>query len=536
MNDMYDIAVVGSGFAGSIFAMIARRLGRSVVLVERGKHPRMVIGESSTPLSNLLIEEIADRYDLPVLRSLTRWGSWQRTHPEIGCGLKRGFSFFHHDLAEPKPPQNSSDDQLLVAASSHDEIADTHWYRADLDAFLVREAEKLGVRYLDEVQLEQVVDTGEAMVIRGLRDGSEVALQARLVVDATGPRGFLHRVLGLDEAPLPEYPRTCALYSHFGGVGRLCDLPGYKSSETPSYPIDDAAVHHVFDGGWVWVLHFKNGTTSAGVAATAECAEDLKLAEGAPSWQRLLDKLPTLKQQFANATQQQPFTYLSRLGFRSSKVVGDRWAMLPSAAGFVDPMFSTGFPLTLLGVGRLAEIVDRHWNAGVPRGDLDCYAATTDGELIATSRLLAALYQNMGNFRVFRSLALLYFAAASFAETARRLGKADQARSFLLHDQGVFGEGCRSLLHRVSTGVADRDVGAIEQEVRRIIDPIDVAGLGKSPSNGWYPVLAQDLVASAWKLEASPDEVNALLERVGFFSAGATTEPALHGDAKTNVG
>src|ERR1700752_4609071 len=78
--------------------MIARRLGLSVVMIEKGKHPRVVIGESSTPLTNLLLEELSDRYDLPSVRPLSKWGTWQRAYPEIGCGLKRGFTFYNHDL------------------------------------------------------------------------------------------------------------------------------------------------------------------------------------------------------------------------------------------------------------------------------------------------------------------------------------------------------------------------------------------------------------------------------------------------------
>ena len=79
MKGHYDIAVVGSGFAGSLIAMIAHRLGHSVVLIEKGTHPRVVIGESSTPLANLLFEELCVRYDLPMLKPLAKWGSWQRT-------------------------------------------------------------------------------------------------------------------------------------------------------------------------------------------------------------------------------------------------------------------------------------------------------------------------------------------------------------------------------------------------------------------------------------------------------------------------
>ena len=97
MKSAFDVAVVGSGFAGSLAALLARRAGRSVVLIERGEHPRFAIGESSSPLANLLLEELADRYDLPRIRPLAAWGTWQRSYPEIGCGLKRGFTFYAHD-------------------------------------------------------------------------------------------------------------------------------------------------------------------------------------------------------------------------------------------------------------------------------------------------------------------------------------------------------------------------------------------------------------------------------------------------------
>ena len=59
MQGAYDIAIIGSGFAGSLLAMVARRLGRSVVLLEKAKHPRFAIGESSTPLANLILEDLA---------------------------------------------------------------------------------------------------------------------------------------------------------------------------------------------------------------------------------------------------------------------------------------------------------------------------------------------------------------------------------------------------------------------------------------------------------------------------------------------
>ena len=196
MSETYDIAVVGSGFAGSLLAMIARRLGRSVVLIEKGVHPRVVIGESSTPLSNLLLENLTTRYDLPALTPLAKWGTWQRTYPHVACGLKRGFTFHHHVLGASGPADPERQDQLLVAASPRDEIGDTHWYRADFDHLLVQEADKLGVTYVDQVQLDRITDDGNGVRLAGKRNGNAVEFHARFVVDCTGPRGFLHRALG----------------------------------------------------------------------------------------------------------------------------------------------------------------------------------------------------------------------------------------------------------------------------------------------------------------------------------------------------
>ncbi len=515
MKEVYDIAVVGSGFAGSIFAMIARRLGRSVLLLEQGRHPRVVIGESSTPLSNLLLEDLALQYDLPALKPLTKWGTWQRSYPDLACGLKRGFTFYHHDLEHPAH-RSSMPDQLLVAASPHDDIADTHWYRADLDEFLVRQAQSLGVEFVDEVRLGTFVDEGRAVLLSGSKNGRDVTFRTRFVVDATGPRGFLHRTLRLAEAPLPSYPSTEALYSHFSQVKRLDTLSDHLSSKAAPYPIDDAAVHHVFDGGWIWVLQFSNGITSAGVAATAESSQRLGLSTGEEAWGRLLSRIPALADQFADRRREQPFTYVSQLSFRSSVIAGERWAMLPSAAGFVDPLLSTGFPLALLGVSRLAEIIEHSWNTPALSDQLQGYAVKTQGELLATARLIAALYANIKNFPVFRSLSLLYFAAASFSETARRLGKPDLAKSFLLHDDPLFGVKCEKLLARVNKGVRIEDSRSIARAVRELIEPIDVAGLCREPRDFCYPVLAEDLIGNAWKLGATRQDAVELLERAGF--------------------
>jgi FADH2 O2-dependent halogenase len=516
--ETYDIAVVGSGFAGSLLAMIARQLGHSVVLIEKSVHPRIVIGESSTPLSNLLFEDLTTRYNLPGLRPFAKWGSWQKAYPQVACGLKRGFTFHHHVFGVPSSPDPARSDQLLVAASPRDQIADTHWYRADFDHFLVQEAEKFGVEYVDQVALNRIKNVRNDVRLEGMRNGHKVEFRAEFVVDATGPRGFLHHALGLHEMELPHYPHTQGLYTHFSGVGRLQEGTGSRTQEPPPFPIDDAAVHHVFDGGWIWVLQFNNGVTSAGVAATGELASRLGFADGAKAWERLLDLIPALRDQFASAKSERPFVHIPRLAFRSSEIADRKWALLPAAAGFVDPLLSTGFPLSLLGVARLAEIIERDWGTRRFNDRLQSYAAQTDRELVATARLVAGLYANMNNFPVFVSLTLLYFAAASFSETARRLRKPHLASSFLLCEDPVFAPACVQLIERALQPLTKEESDELTTDILNVIEPFNVAGLGRGERRNWYPVDADDLLNGAHKLGASRDEVFELLQRCGFHT------------------
>ncbi|MFM1769507.1 MAG: hypothetical protein RJA22_2036 [Verrucomicrobiota bacterium] len=511
-----DLAIIGSGFGGSLLAQIARRLGLSVVLLESGRHPRFAMGESSTPLANLLLEELAARYDLPRVAPLSKWGAWQRTHPGLACGLKRGFTFYHHRAGEPWRAAPGRPNELLVAASPHDGIADTHWFRADFDQFLAREAEALGAVLAEGVTLRGAeFPEGGGVVLAGEGGGVRWPVRARFVVDASGARGFLARALDLGAAPLPGLPETEALYAHFEGVARWDAL--HPPDAEPPYPADDAAVHHVFPGGWIWVLRFNNGLTSAGVAATRAVAEELRFAEGAPAWSRLLERLPSVREQFAEARAVRPFVHRRPLAFRCPRAAGRGWALLPSSAGFVDPILSTGFTLTLLGIERLArwleggaEALSAAGAAAMPPA-LAAYSAETLAELDAVAELVGALYANFDDFEVCRALTMLYFAAASYSETMRRLGRAERVGGFLLHRDAVFGPRCRSIV-RAARG---RPTGAVRaqvlQSVGEAIAPINVAGLGDPARGHWYPARAEDLVAAGPKLGVGRAEMEGLL-------------------------
>jgi FADH2 O2-dependent halogenase len=511
----FQIVVVGSGFGGSLTAMIAHRLGFITALIERGRHPRFVIGESSTPLANLLLEEIATDYDLPFVRPLCKWGSWQKQLPHLACGLKRGFTFYHHQFGRPFGPDKKREHQLLVGASPNEEIADTHWYRPDFDHYLVQQAQALGVTYWDETELSKAADETGGMRLNGTRRGRMMEFTADFVIDATGPRGFLHHALGLAEKSFATLPPTQALFAHFRNVGLLPD--GFIAGGlTPPYPPEQAAVHHIFPGGWVWVLKFNNGITSAGVAANDVIANDLKFSDGAVAWQRLLEGLPALAEIFGSAQAITPFVHSPCLAFRSAEVARSHWALLPSAAGFVDPLLSSGFPLTLLGVKRIARLLGSHWQKHSFGHELKDYSQLALLELDTAAQLVGALYMTMDRFEVFKALSLLYFAAASFSETARRLGKFHLADSLLLCRHPVFANQVQQFCEVARRPLTVAQTAKLKQRIRGAIEPFDVAGLTDDSRHPWHPALAADLLRNAPKLGVGKPEITAMLRKCGL--------------------
>jgi len=496
-------------------SMVVRRLGLSVLLVERGSHPRFAIGESTSPLTNLLLEEIATQYDLPFLLPLSTYGQWQRTYPEIAVGLKRGFTYYRHEAGNSFVGDEDRSTQLMVAASPSNEVSDTHWYRADLDSFFVNQAVDLGVEYIDLAEITNATTAGSEWKITGSRLDGEFEARARLLIDATGPRGVLHRLFRLPEAELPGFAPTQALYSHFSDVERCDELEAFRVSGTPPFAPDDAALHHVFDGGWMWVLRFGNGITSAGFSVTDNLAGELGLpGDVEAAWQRFLDRFPSIGKQFQDSKPTRPFIYAPRLSFRTSRASGAGWAMLPSAAGFIDPLFSTGIPLTLLGIERLGKVLGETWGARALGNQLLEYGEVTLEELDSTAEFVGASLHSLTSFPVFAAFSMFYFAAASYSEMARRLDKRRLVKRFLAADREDFRSGMYACIGAMPTVIADPSQKRVQEYVSlvaRSIECLNVAGLADTDKHNWYGVDLQDVVRNAHKLEMTPEAVSRII-------------------------
>jgi FADH2 O2-dependent halogenase len=241
------------------------------------------------------------------------------------------------------------------------------------------------------------------------------------------------------------------------------------------------------------------------VAVEDWLAEELKLAEGEPAWHRLLARYPSVAAQFADARPIRAFAWMPRLAYRAAKAAGERWAMLPSAAAFIDPLFSTGIPLTLLGIERLARVLER----GIGNTRLDDYVAATLDDADRTARFIAGSYAGFHQFPMFTAYSMFYFAAASFAEMARRLASSRAPRRFLCGDSIPFA----SALDQLSPAAGRAEnFGDYANRVASAVAGWNVAGLCDSAKKNWYAVDLEDTVRGAAKLGLSEEQVRRSLE------------------------
>lgn len=438
-----DVLVLGSGFGGSLLAMILAKQGRSVAVVDVDEHPRFAIGESTTPLGDLTLKEIASTYDLPELHALTSYGPMREQLPGLRCGRKRGFTYFgfSNDAADHDVASLQS---MLVAASESDYLSDTHWMRSDVDQYFLLVAMAYGVKFCLGCDY-QISKSDGGWQLSGTVMDQAVNVSAEFLVDATGAAGKVFDVLGIAQQTDVLKTNSRAVYGHFRGLKRMGAMlqdAGVDVNRHP-YHCDDAAVHHVLKEGWMWQLPFDDGSVSVGMVWDHASLESMGVANKTcleKEWIELVRRSPVLRDQFERAEVIRPDEGLittGRLQRLTSQAAGENWAALPSTAGFVDPLNSTGIAHTLFGVRRLAKILLDAPEVTRPTS-LSRYSNQLIDEFQWMDELVECSYAVRVDIRLWCYSTLLHFCAVTSLESSAAGEGLPSQSAFLRADDQEF--------------------------------------------------------------------------------------------------
>lgn len=466
-SNNYDCTIIGSGFSGSLLAWALARNGCKVALIDKRAHPRFTIGESSTPIADLLLEKIVSDFGNVVrgqvepnpkhpISSLSRYGLWKRDYPHLTCGKKRGFSYFQH--FENKEYADTSDHQhsMLVTASASDFLADTHWLRSDVDQHFYLQAINAGVEVIESaVKTVERNDHGWRLRLeKPCRES--MSTFGDFIVDASGRDGQLFEYLGIMDHVDRLYTNSQSTFGHFDNVGSWQDaLATMDDASTDDFPFncDDSAQHHLLSNGWIWMLRFDSGVTSVGWTRPAgSLATQANNGSSSESMALLnLRSYPSLARLFCSARRVAPDTGLittGRLQRMASKFAGDRFALIPTAGVTIDPLHSSGIAHGLSGVFRLADILIATADDSNARAErLGEYDRIVRQEAKLLDLFVHGCYVAKSHFRLFQAHTMFYFAAA--IATEELIAKTGRCSAFWLADNAAFISAVRSSCERI---------------------------------------------------------------------------------------
>jgi len=185
-------------------------------------------------------------------------------------------------------------------------------------------------------------------VVARLDDGSESTFQASMLIDASGQSSMLAGRLGLRE--MDQELKNFAVFSHYEGATRA-------SGEEEG----DISVVLV-PGGWWWVIPLRNNRTSVGLVGPSKNLRGQK--PDAAYFDAQIANTPFVRERLAPGARVAPVRSVSDYSYVSRKLVGDRFVLVGDAAAFIDPVFSTGVYLGIVGAFRAAEAIDSALRAG----------------------------------------------------------------------------------------------------------------------------------------------------------------------------
>ncbi|MCK4493493.1 MAG: tryptophan 7-halogenase [Methylococcales bacterium] len=314
-NNFFDVIVAGAGPAGSTCATLLAQYGYRVLILEKTAHPRFHIGESMLPMT----EPIMQRLKIDWNEGNLRKEGAKFIDEQQG---KSSYFPFQGKYSTVQVERSVFDQRLFENAISQGVIA-----------------------HQQEGVINMQSDTEKVLIKTSKR-----SYEGRYFIDATGRSAIMGHANKSLEAikSLGKY----ALYQHYQ----------LDNNSVTAELFSNGHIEIILsDLGWFWCIPLTKQRLSIGLVVQKENQLNLK-------GEKLLDyyikKSPRLTELLANSKVLSQVRVEADFSYLNKQRYGMRYACCGDAAGFLDPVFSSGVFFAL----KTAEMVADQLHVGLSSG------------------------------------------------------------------------------------------------------------------------------------------------------------------------
>jgi flavin-dependent dehydrogenase len=341
MNQAFDVAIIGGGPAGSAAGTLLARKGRSVVILERERFPRFKVGESMLPSSSEILERMGVKEKVDQAGFMVKYGG------EIvaACGSQRVRFYFKNGWKS----RRESSYQIL---------------RSQFDQILLDHAAETGCDVRQGTAVESIELDSEGVTL-GFNPGQSV--RAKYLIDCSGRNCLLANRFQLRK-PYADLQKF-SVFAYYEDVDRPT---GRDGSLTRMIRAKDS---------WFWMIPLAANTNSIGVVMDLDKFKALKLSPE-EALLKCLQEQPMVSEWMTRARRVTPVYATNDFSYRNSQLSGERWLLAGDAAGFIDPIFSSGVFLALLSGDLAATALDRSLTKSTVRAQAFAYYENRVGRVL----------------------------------------------------------------------------------------------------------------------------------------------------------
>lgn len=316
----YDVVVIGAGPSGSLAASILQQKGWNVIMLEKQRFPRFVIGESLLPRCMESIEAAG-------LMNVVEKQGFQK---KIGARFYKDGEVCDFDFSQ----------QFTKGWSWTWQVP-----RAEMDLALAEEVANRGVSLQYESTVSNIDFGSDKQVVYYINErNEEKVVECKFVIDGSGYGRVVPRLLKMDKPS--DLPPRMAVFGHLK----------YDAIHESDKRID---IVTVTDKIWAWVIPFSDGRASVGFVGDVEAFDHLNAFDDTDSLLKLIASSDYIASKLGEIEFTMAPKKISAYSVSVERFHGEGFVLTGNSTEFLDPIFSSGVTFAMESGVLAAKLLDR---------------------------------------------------------------------------------------------------------------------------------------------------------------------------------